>query len=190
MTARPSSSRTGPDHVDQREDEVLVERVEHLRTWWRVKRVQTRSRATRGHGPRAHQPGDPQLREAAVDEEQAREVLELAQREVGGVRGLDALAADDADADVRLLDHAHVVRAVADRQRDLADVLLDERDDLRLLAGRDPAADDRGALQAGGDQRLGACSGRKPPKRVVTRPPTPQKTAMERRFTVESAKGA
>jgi hypothetical protein len=44
---------------------------------------------------------------------------------------------------VRGLDHRHVVRAVADRERDALDAELDELDDLHLLLRAHAAADDR-----------------------------------------------
>ena len=76
-----------------------------------------------------------------MDEEEAVEEAELADGEVGRVHGLAALEARDADADLGLHDHVHVVRAVADRERHglARDVRLDEEDELGLLLGRHAA---------------------------------------------------
>ncbi len=48
----------------------------------------------------------------AVDEEEALEMGELGDGEVGGHDGLHALLSADAHADVGALDHIHVVRPV------------------------------------------------------------------------------
>ena len=84
---------------------------------------------------------------APVHEQQPLEEAELRDRKVGGVDRLAALLARDADADVRLLDHADVVRAVADRERDgpAAALAPHERDELALLRGGHAARDDRAA---------------------------------------------
>ena len=58
-----------------------------------------------------------EVRHVAVHEEQAHEEPELRDDVVGGVGCLAALLARDAHAHVRGLDHRHVVRAVADRER-------------------------------------------------------------------------
>ena len=59
----------------------------------------------------------------------------------------EVASAARARTDVRLLDHADVVGAVADRERHAARA-LDELHDLRLLLRRHAAADDGGALHA------------------------------------------
>ena len=75
--------------------------------------------------------GDARVVEVAVDEEGAAQELELGEGEVGGEGGAAALLAEDADAHVRLLDHRHVVGAVADRRCHwLRLARLDELDDL------------------------------------------------------------
>mmetsp|Transcript_1248 Transcript_1248/g.3760 ORF Transcript_1248/g.3760 Transcript_1248/m.3760 type:complete len:684 (-) Transcript_1248:1219-3270(-) len=91
--------------------------------------------------------GDAAVAPAAVDEEEALEEAELGDGEVGGVDGLEALVARDADADLGGHDHVDVVRAVADGEGDGGgrDVLMDELDELGLLLGRDAAGDDRAA---------------------------------------------
>lgn len=86
--------------------------------------------------------------ECAVDEQEPAQEAELSDRVVGSARRLQALVARDADADARLLDHGHVVGAVADGQRHLARLLRHRVHHLRLLAGRHPAADHRPALEA------------------------------------------
>ena len=52
-----------------------------------------------------------------MDEEDPLEVLELSESEVCGPDGGPPLLARDAQPDVRLLDHGHVVGAVAHRGR-------------------------------------------------------------------------
>lgn len=82
---------------------------------------------------------------AAVPQHQPPQVRELLQRKVGGERRLPPLAPLDADADVRRLDHADVVAAVADGGG--ARLWLrhpDQLHDLRLLGGGAAAADDGG----------------------------------------------
>mmetsp|Transcript_3974 Transcript_3974/g.11312 ORF Transcript_3974/g.11312 Transcript_3974/m.11312 type:complete len:311 (+) Transcript_3974:1725-2657(+) len=81
-----------------------------------------------------------------MHQQQRAQEPELRNRKVGRHHSLHALLARDADADVRLLDHADVVGAVADRQRHVA-VRLDERSHLRLLQRRHAAADARLALE-------------------------------------------
>mmetsp|Transcript_150522 Transcript_150522/g.483914 ORF Transcript_150522/g.483914 Transcript_150522/m.483914 type:complete len:341 (+) Transcript_150522:2020-3042(+) len=75
------------------------------------------------------------------------QVAELADGEVGVVDGLTALAPGDADAHLRLLDHGHIVRAVADGERHgrRLHALADELDHLRFLQRRHAASDDHGA---------------------------------------------
>ena len=58
-----------------------------------------------------------------------------------------AVAADP-HADMRLLDHAHVVGAVADRQRHGRQLVLHHTHDVAFLLGRDAAADHGGAAVA------------------------------------------
>lgn len=92
--------------------------------------------------------------EAAVPEEQVLEVLELRDAEVRGERGLLALLAEDADAHVRLLDHRHVVAAVADRERQRLRFVLHDAHDLRLLRGRAAADHDGRRLLRDPDEDL------------------------------------
>ena len=67
------------------------------------------------------------VRVATVHEQQARQEAKLRDRVVGRVARLQALLAGQSDADVRRLDHRHVVGAVADRERDGAELDLGER---------------------------------------------------------------
>mmetsp|Transcript_3583 Transcript_3583/g.12644 ORF Transcript_3583/g.12644 Transcript_3583/m.12644 type:complete len:410 (+) Transcript_3583:39-1268(+) len=83
---------------------------------------------------------------AAVDGDETLEVAELADGIVGRASGLRALLAKDADANVRLQDHADVVGAVADREAHLVRVCLHVLDDLCLLDRRHSAADHRVTL--------------------------------------------
>lgn len=73
------------------------------------------------------------VRPRAVHEQQLFEEPELADRDVGRPGSLETFMARDPDADVGSLDHRDVVRAVADREQDRFEVLLDELDDERLL---------------------------------------------------------
>jgi len=61
--------------------------------------------------------GAARIVDVAVREQDALGELELGEGEVGGEGGVAALLAKDAQAHVRLLDHRHVVGAVADRAR-------------------------------------------------------------------------
>ena len=71
-------------------------------------------------------------------------VRKLCDGKVCSERGLLALFAFDADANVCGQDHAHVVATVADGCCCVARVLLHEADDGSLLCGRAAAADDGG----------------------------------------------
>eukprot|EP00961_Rhodomonas_salina_P087105 1171630-Rhodomonas_salina.3 len=64
---------------------------------------------------------------------------------VGAAHGLEALVAADADADVGLGDHGHVVGAVADGERHGLGLhaVAHHAHDLPLLVRRDPARDHR-----------------------------------------------
>lgn len=64
------------------------------------------------------------VRSATVHEQQSGEMGELRYAEIAGQTSLFALTAFDTDASIRLLDHAHVVAAVAHRRRPLAGVFL------------------------------------------------------------------
>ena len=73
----------------------------------------------------------------AVDEEEAAEEAELADREIGVIHRLHPLLANDADADVPRLDHRDVVGAVANRETARPrHVVLDEAEHLRHVAQR------------------------------------------------------
>jgi hypothetical protein len=89
---------------------------------------------------------------AAVPHEQFDEVAELLDAEVGGERGLAAFFANDADAHVRGLDHAHVVAAVADAADAFFRVGADEAGDVGFLRGGAAAGDDGGELHGQGDE--------------------------------------
>jgi hypothetical protein len=58
----------------------------------------------------------PAIAPCTVDKQQLLQEPELRDREVGRACGLQALQARDTDADVRGLDHTHVIGAVADRE--------------------------------------------------------------------------
>ena len=78
---------------------------------------------------------DPEVVPKPVDEQQPLQEGELGDRVVGTSNRLHPLVARHADADVRLLDHRHVVGAVADRERDRLrhHVRLHQPDDVGLL---------------------------------------------------------
>ena len=77
-----------------------------------------------------------------MDKKQALQVLELPDRIVTVVHGLLALEPIDSDADVRLLDHCHVVGSITDGESHegvvaIRDGLLaHQTDNLALLVGR------------------------------------------------------
>ena len=77
-----------------------------------------------------------------MDEDQPLQEAELADGVVGRHDGLPTFLAGDADADVGLLDHGHVVGAVADRQRHDVEAVLDQPHDGGLLARTDATAED------------------------------------------------
>mmetsp|Transcript_16698 Transcript_16698/g.41752 ORF Transcript_16698/g.41752 Transcript_16698/m.41752 type:complete len:678 (+) Transcript_16698:123-2156(+) len=80
------------------------------------------------------------VRRAAVQQHQARHVLELRKGKVGGQHRRAPLAPADAAPDVRGLDHAHIIGAVPDAQRDGAALDLHQLGDRRLLHGAHAAA--------------------------------------------------
>ena len=88
-----------------------------------------------------HHIGDARVVEIAVHEQETLQELELGEGEVGRYRCTSALFAVQTDANVRLLDHGHVVGAVADggRQRRAA-CMLDHLDYVGLLRRRHAAA--------------------------------------------------
>mmetsp|Transcript_41388 Transcript_41388/g.129602 ORF Transcript_41388/g.129602 Transcript_41388/m.129602 type:complete len:425 (-) Transcript_41388:2934-4208(-) len=107
----------GHPEVGHREDEVLVEDVEH----------------GLGRAP---------VVVPALHHEQAPQEAELGDGEVAVVHGLHALLPGHAHAHVRRLDHGHVVRAVANSEAQHVLVgLADHVHDLLLLLRRDAAAD-------------------------------------------------
>ena len=73
---------------------------------------------------------------ATVHEDEPRHVTKLRNAEIGCKRRLHALLALDAYADVRRLDHAHIVTTVADGTNATLGVLLEQVYHLRLLRGR------------------------------------------------------
>eukprot|EP00968_Pinguiococcus_pyrenoidosus_P006973 scaffold462_cov195-Pinguiococcus_pyrenoidosus.AAC.43 len=83
-----------------------------------------------------------------VHQQQALQVAELRDGEVAGVHSLLTFQAGDAHAHLRLLNHGHVVRSVADRQghRRGRHVALDHLDKQRLLLRRRAARQDTAAL--------------------------------------------
>ena len=83
----------------------------------------------------------------SVHQQEPLQEPKLRERKVRGHHSLHALLPRDADADVRRLDHAHVVGAVADGQRDLTAV-LDQLGHERLLQRGDAATHDGGAPAA------------------------------------------
>ena len=90
------------------------------------------------------------VRPAAVDEQQVREEAEPANGKVGRVHGLAALVARNADAEMRALNHGNVVGAVAHGKAEARAHLglLDDADNVGLLARRNAAANHRVALGA------------------------------------------
>jgi hypothetical protein len=62
----------------------------------------------------------------------------LAEVEVAGCGGLVALFAEDAHADVRLLDHVDVVAAVSDTKNSFLKAVFKEFNDSSLLRGCTP----------------------------------------------------
>ena len=55
---------------------------------------------------------------------------------IGGETGLQSFLTGDSDADMCRLNHAHVISAVADRERDDFALVLDELHDFGLLTRR------------------------------------------------------
>lgn len=84
-----------------------------------------------------------QLAVPPMPEYQPAEVRELPDREVSSQGSLTSLAPLDADADVRRVDHAHVVPAVSNGGCACLGVLADELDDFGLLCRRASTADHR-----------------------------------------------
>mmetsp|Transcript_63250 Transcript_63250/g.142643 ORF Transcript_63250/g.142643 Transcript_63250/m.142643 type:complete len:370 (-) Transcript_63250:2512-3621(-) len=131
---RPGEHRgRGEEHVERGHVQGLVEGLP------RVAVVEAEHPLREGEGPRlveevgAHV-RDAEVREAAVVEQEAVQVLELLDRVVRGARGLHALEAGDADADVGGADHRNVVRSVPNAEGPHGrHVLLDEQDDEGLL---------------------------------------------------------
>ena len=78
----------------------------------------------------------------------------LRDRIVRRVDSLQTLFARNTDTDVRGLDHADVVRTVADRERHCADAILDELHDERLLERGHAAANDTLALHRKAQQKM------------------------------------
>lgn len=109
------TAKESEPYVTERERDVLVEKVpEEL----------------------AH----PVVRPSAVDQQQPLQEPELSQRIVGRQRRLVTLLPGNAHPNVRLLDHRHVVGAVADGQRHGFLVLFDQLHHHGLLKGSHPAA--------------------------------------------------
>ena len=95
-----------------------------------------------------------------MHEQEVGEEPELADGVIGREHRGATLPAADADADVRSLDHAHVVGAVADPRGDKAAAAFHQRRDPRLLYGRRPAADHPGGGAAQREEvRLGLLGG-------------------------------
>jgi len=80
-----------------------------------------------------------------VDEEQTAQHFEAGNREVGTPGGLFTLTTRDPNANVRLLDHGHIVGAVANRSRNVLLAPLDQRDNLGLLQRTKSATEHRSA---------------------------------------------
>lgn len=85
---------------------------------------------------------EPLIAPRAVDEQQLLEILELRDGYVRRAGRLETLNARDPYADVRGLDHGHVVGAVTDGQEDRLGIVLDELDNERLLQRGHSAAND------------------------------------------------
>ena len=71
---------------------------------------------------------DTLVRPPTVDEQQLREETELAKRVVCRHRCLRTFMSKETTADVRLLNHRHVVRAVTDRESHSIPTFLDLRE--------------------------------------------------------------
>eukprot|EP00162_Nutomonas_longa_P009815 comp19503_c0_seq1/m.37092 comp19503_c0_seq1/g.37092 ORF comp19503_c0_seq1/g.37092 comp19503_c0_seq1/m.37092 type:complete len:375 (+) comp19503_c0_seq1:464-1588(+) len=82
------------------------------------------------------QPSRAQIAVASMDTHQPAQMLELHDRIVACARSLRALAALDAHADLRLLDHCNIIRAVANRKRSDLELLARQADHARLLQRR------------------------------------------------------
>eukprot|EP00162_Nutomonas_longa_P015390 comp22295_c0_seq1/m.53329 comp22295_c0_seq1/g.53329 ORF comp22295_c0_seq1/g.53329 comp22295_c0_seq1/m.53329 type:complete len:553 (+) comp22295_c0_seq1:926-2584(+) len=87
------------------------------------------------------------VRPAPVDQQQRRKEAELANRVVRGPHSLGAFLAFNTNAQMCRLDHRHIVRAVADRERDIVEIVLDKTHNERLLDRRHAAADHGLALE-------------------------------------------
>ncbi|KAH3665255.1 hypothetical protein OGATHE_004070 [Ogataea polymorpha] len=115
--------------------DVLVEDTDHERRKHKEYHVVQRE------GPRLHH----RLAAEPVAENvpELCHVLELADRKVCAARCLHAFHAADADANVRGLDHRHVVGTVSDRQKQRTLLALHEPHHKRFLQRRHTAADHR-----------------------------------------------
>eukprot|EP01137_Pigoraptor_chileana_P037562 Opistho-2@34839 len=82
-----------------------------------------------------------------MHEQEALKEPELRKGEVRGKHGLATLLTTDTNANVRSLNHADVISAVANRKSDDILRLLDELDEERLLQGCDTARNDGAALR-------------------------------------------
>ncbi|KAI7506240.1 hypothetical protein KC367_g2 [Hortaea werneckii] len=89
---------------------------------------------------------------AAVPDKEFGDVRELGEGEVGGEGGLSALFADDAEADVRRLDHGYVVAAVADAGDAFAGPGADEEGEVGFLGWGAATGDHGRETHGGGDE--------------------------------------
>ena len=97
----------------------------------------------------------PRIAPVPVHQEQLAQEAELGDRHVCAARRLEALEPADPDAHVRRLDHAHVVRPVADGEQDVVRAPLHQLHHQRLLERRDAAAHHRAALR--GERKEHVC---------------------------------
>ena len=90
---------------------------------------------------------DPDIIVPAVDQHQFSQHLELSYCEIADLHCSPALVAEEADADIGLLDHVAVVGAVADGQCYFVPPRSHQTHHLRFLFRSAPAADYRLTLQ-------------------------------------------
>jgi hypothetical protein len=93
--------------------------------------------------------------EIAVDEQRAPQILKLGECKVGGASRISALFAEYTQANMGLLDHAHIVRSVAYRARyRLLAARLDQLDHLGFLRWTHAAAEHSLTFHANVSERL------------------------------------
>jgi hypothetical protein len=81
-----------------------------------------------------------------MHQKEALEIPELANRIIGRHNGLSTFFASNTDTDVSLLDHSHIVRAIANGKSHDVQSVFDHVHDSGLLCGTDAAAKNGFAL--------------------------------------------